>query len=115
MTYDEFRDRLEAWWFENDSRAVARKDSQGALAELVALYDDFDSQDRSLADRVLIEWLNSSNERKLYDALAMIDHFRVQSAAGALRVLAHKTERRADHEAPYDLARIESILSRLTD
>jgi hypothetical protein len=115
MTYDEFRDQMNTWWTETDAREIARKNSQGALLDLIAHYEQLDARDRSFADRVLSEWIGSTNERKRFDALAMIDRFRIRSALAPLRLLASEIETRKDHEAPYELAKVRRILDRLEE
>jgi hypothetical protein len=115
MTYEEFREQLDDWWQQTDAREVAAKNSQGALLDLMVLYERLDPQEQGLADQVLGEWIASPNQRKRFDALAMVDHFRIRSAVASLRSHAQEVEKRTDHEAPYELAKIARILSRLED
>jgi hypothetical protein len=115
MTYDDFRDQLNTWWAETDAREIAGKSSQGASLDLIAHYQRLDEQDRRFADRVLSEWIESTNERKRFDALAMVDHFRIRSASAPLRLLASETAMRTYHEAPYEVAKVRRILDRLEE
>jgi hypothetical protein len=112
---DEFRRQFETWWAGTDAREVARKNSQGALLELMTFYEKLDGADRIMADQVLGEWVTSDNDRKRFDALAMVDQFRIRSAVPQLRALESAIAKRSGHEAPYELAKVRRILERLLD
>jgi hypothetical protein len=113
MTLNEFRESLEAWWLETDAREVARKNSQGALLAFIDLYERLDSDERELADRIIAEWVASGNERKRFDALAMVDHFRIRAATAQLKTAEAELAERKDPEAPYELAKVRRILVRV--
>ena len=113
MTLHELRKNLEAWWSETDAQAVARKDSNGALLAFRELYERLGPEERGVADQVIAEWIASENERKRFDALAMVDHFRIHAATAQLRKAIAELLERTDHEAPYELARVRRILERV--
>ena len=113
MTLDEFREDLEAWWGETEAREVSRKNSHGALLAFMDLYERLDPNERELADQVIAEWVASENERKRFDALAMVDHFRIRAASAQLRRVEAELVARTDHEAPYELAKVRRILERV--
>lgn len=115
MTLDEFREQFETWWANTDAQEMARKNSQGALLDLMALYERFDNAERPMADQVLSEWVASDNERKRFDAIAMIDRFRIRSAVPNLKALEASVEKRVDHEAPHELAKLKMVLDGLLD
>jgi hypothetical protein len=115
MTLTEFREKLEAWWADADSRAVASKDSQRALLELIRLYESFDPSERKLADQVIAEWIGSASERKHYDALAMADRFRMRSAVEPLRKAEAELLGSSEHSAKYELAKVRRILEGIGD
>ncbi|MDB5047525.1 MAG: hypothetical protein JWO30_596 [Fibrobacteres bacterium] len=115
MTSKDFREKMEKWWEATDARAMAQKASQGALVELMKLYKEFDSEEKVQADQVLIEWINSKNEKKKFDALAMIDHFKIRSALKQLHVFQTDATQRTDPEAPFDLKKVNRILKRLEE
>jgi len=115
MTYDEFREKLEAWWLATDAREVARKNSQGALLALMDFYEALEPDERALADQVFAEWIGSGNDRKRFDALAMVDRFRILAASAQLRIAEAEIATRQDHEAPYELAKVRRVLDRLTN
>lgn len=113
MTLSEFRENLEAWWAETDAREVARKNSHGALLAFMDLYERLNPDERGFADRVIAEWVASENERKRFDALAMVDRFRIRAATAQLRTAEAELAERKDHEAPYELAKVRRILERV--
>ena len=94
-------------------REMARKNSQGALMELMDLYERFEAEERELADKVIAEWIRSDNKRKRFDALALVDPFGIRAAIGELRSEEVELVGRTDPEAPYELAKVRRILERL--
>ena len=110
MTLAESREKLEAWWAERDAREVADKTSQGALLEFMRLYETLEPDDRGHADQVIVDWIQSENERKRFDALAMVDRFRIRAAVGQLRREETELAASKDHTAPYELAKVRRIL-----
>jgi hypothetical protein len=110
MTLTEIQEKLEAWWAETDSREMARKNSQGALLELVQLYETLEPEERDLADQVIATWIRSENDRKRFDALAMADRFRIRAAVPQLQKAEAEFAASKDHAAPYELAKVRRIL-----
>jgi hypothetical protein len=104
---------MDTWWAKTNAREVARKNSQGALLDLFTIYESLDQEERVLANQVLSEWIASTDDSKRFDALAMVDHFSIRSAINSLRSLAAAIQKREDHEAPYELAKVKRILDRL--
>ncbi len=113
MKLDEFRKKMEFWWEETDKHETVRKNSQGTLLELMGLYERFDEVERVMANRILCEWIESDNNRKRFDALAIIDKYKIRSAIPKLRDFESKIANRPDYEAPYELAKVRRILERL--
>jgi len=113
MNPAEFRRELERRWAELDSEAMSRKDSSGALFEFMKLYERLNAQERRLADQAIAEWIQSTNVRKQFDALALVDRFRIQAAAHQIMVLEAQLESRTGPEARYELAKVRRILERL--
>jgi len=113
MKPTEFRRELDRKWTELDNEAMVQKNSTGALCELIKLYERLDGGDRILADEAITEWIQSTNARKRFDALALVDQFRIQAAIPQLEAAETKLQRRTDPEAPYELAKVKRILERL--
>lgn len=113
MSLEAFRARLDAWWTDTDARETKRKNSQGALLTFMELYQSLDADKRGWADHIIVEWLDSQNERRRFDALAMVDHFRIRAAIKQLRSHESVLAASKDHQAPYELAKIRRILVRL--
>ena len=110
MTLTEFREQLEEWWAVTDEREMARKNSQGALLEFMRLYETLEADDRGLADHVIADWIGSENERKRFDALAMVDQFRIRATVPQLKRAEIELAASETPAAPYELAKVRRIL-----
>jgi hypothetical protein len=66
-----------------------------------------------MASRVLAEWSLSTNVGKRFDALAIVDEYRVSEAVPALRELANRLEMSAEPGAPFELQKVNRIVSSL--
>ena len=115
MNVDEFRREMNDLWTQVDRESMEKKESHGAVMELMKLYDRFDPDERATARHIIIEWLGSKEPRKQFDALALVDEFLMVEALPTLRELQTRAEERTDHEAPYDWARLNRIIGRLTE
>ncbi|MGH2750226.1 MAG: hypothetical protein ACRDK3_05045 [Actinomycetota bacterium] len=113
MNVDDFRREMNDYWFRVDREFMDRKESHGALMELMKLYRRFDAQKQLVARQVICEWLRSPEPRQQFDALALVDEFGIVEALPILRELQTEAEERTDHEAPYDWSRINRIIGRL--
>ena len=109
----EFRDQINRWWAETDAEQIAKKHSHAALLKLIALYEGLSHTDRMLADQVLIEWVTSENNRKRFDALAMVERFKIAEAIPALRKLESTLAEAPGAEATHELVRVREVLLRL--
>ena len=76
---------LEAAWVRIDADARASKNSPRAVSDLIQLFGTIGPGDRLDADDVLIQWATSSDTARQFDALALIDHFKVVAALPAVR------------------------------
>ena len=115
MNLDEFRAEFLKFWQSVDREATAKRDSQGALDELRALYDSFDSYERRLADEVLAEWAISPDERLRFDALYLIDHFRITKVIPVLHQLVRNLANLREPGAPYEAEKVVRIITRLEE
>lgn len=115
MRDSELRSLLNAEWSRIDQEAEARKDSQSAVFALADLYRSLSEEERLVADEVLIEWALSGHPKKQFDGLALIDEFSITSAAPALHRLAERFREAEEPSSPYDLAKVNRILKRLTE
>src|SRR5207249_4163158 len=64
-------DQLDALWERIDQEAAEAKFSHQAVIELSRLYRGWDAEEQGVARRAFAAWLNSSNARKRFDALAL--------------------------------------------
>jgi hypothetical protein len=114
MTYEEFRQQMESYRREADADASARKDSQLVLDRLHALYRKFDTSEQTMANRVLAEWALSDDEGMRFDALALIDEFKIRQAIPALNELAQRLGESKAPGAPYELEKTKRIVADLS-
>ena len=71
--------------------------------------------ERNLADQVLCEWVLNDDDNLRYDSLVLIDEFGIKRALPALAELAPRLKRSKAPGAPYELEKVKSILSRLSN
>ena len=113
MNPDEFRREMEAYRQAVDDQAKALKDSYYALDRQRARYQRLDATERVLANELLAEWVLSGDEAKRFDALALIDDFRIVSATPALRQLADRLESSSEPGAPYEWQKVNRLIGEL--
>jgi hypothetical protein len=113
MTIDDVRRQMEGWWRDTDSAAIAAKDSQRVTLDLVALIRGLDPEERAMADVVIGEWLLSTEERKRFDALAVVGEVEMQVAIPTLRVLESQLVTKQDPGAPFELKKVRRLLAQL--
>jgi cysteinyl-tRNA synthetase len=113
MKLDEFRKEMEAYRTSVDQEARSLKDSYLALDRLHGLYRKFDVEEQEMADHVLMEWALSEDENVRFDALALIDDFKITKAMPALRELAGRLVASLTPGAPYELQKVDRIMQDL--
>lgn len=113
MTYEKFRDEMVSYRRDADTEASTLKDSQLVLDRLHSLYLKFDLSEKSMANRVLAEWVLSFDEGMRFDALALIDEFKIKQAVPYLHELAERLERSKSPSAPYELEKVNRIVGDL--
>jgi hypothetical protein len=76
------------WWCdlrgELDQRHVAAKDSQRAIIELAGAYGRIPTDQRLEVNEVLLEWVLADDEGLRFDALAIVNEYKITEAAPAL-------------------------------
>ena len=97
MTPNEFRQAFESFRDQANREALASKSSHKAYLELTSIYGRFDSDERAIADTVLIAWLESDDESKRWDAEA------------------HRLEASNEPGAPYEWAKVNRLLAHLAN
>ena len=115
MTPNEFRQAFESFRDQANREALASKSSHKAYLDLTSNYGRFDSDERAIADTVLIAWLESDDESKRWDAEALIRDHRVVGAVPALRALADRLEASNEPGAPYEWAKVNRLLAHLAN
>lgn len=113
MNFEDFRSHMASYRRSVDEEARSLKDSNLALERISSLYRSFDANERAMANRVLAEWVLSADEALRFDALAIIDDFKISMAADALKRLARRLTSSAEPSAPYELQKVERILNEM--
>jgi hypothetical protein len=113
MNLVEFRKFMEQQWEEIDEAAMSAKNSQGALLALIEFYRDLDDKQRPLADQVIAEWVTSTNPRKRFDALALVEEFIIRTALPQLLVLEADCQNRIGPIARDELKEVRRKINRL--
>jgi hypothetical protein len=114
MKLEEFRNEMNAYRDAVEKEAFESKDSYLALERLHRLYTKFDASEREMADQVLAEWVLSDDENTRFDAMALIHDFRIEGTVPALRELAGRLSSSKAPGAPYEIMKIERLLSELS-
>lgn len=113
MTFEDFRNSMNAFWASANHEADALKDPIRALERLSGLYRGLDGTEREFADRVLAEWTLADDEAKRFDAVALIRQFKVATAEPELRELIARLSRSDDPGAPFEREKVEILLREL--
>ena len=114
MTLDEFRLEMMLYRQSADEESKSRKDPYIALERLRTLYEKFGETERQMADNVLSEWALSEDEQLRFDALALINDFKIVSATPDLQMLAIRLASDTAPSAPYELRKVQRIIAELS-
>ena len=113
LTLEEFRREFESYRSAANRDAAALKDPYIALGQLRSLYNRFDPDERSMADRVISDWALSDDDGVRFDALVLIDEFKVADAIPTLATLVNRLDASTAVGAPYELQKVRRIMARL--
>jgi hypothetical protein len=114
MTFEEFRREMNEYRKSAEERAKELKDPQIVSEKLHSLYRSFDAQERIMADGVVIEWVLSGEEGIRFDALALVEEFRIRTAIPALLELVSRLGNQCTPGAPFERAKTDRIIAELT-
>lgn len=114
MSSSQFQAWLEAEWVRIDRESEAKQDLHGAIFALANLYRSIPLDQRPLADEVIIGWALSSDLKKRFDGLILIDQFAITAAIPKLEELAERLKNAAEPFAVHDRVKVIRILSRLS-
>lgn len=110
---DEMRDRLEVARRAAETEGQASREGMLPLERLRDAYSRFTPLEQVLGEQVLAEWLDSGDENRRFDALALIDEFRIAAAVPALGRLADRLKESRAPGAPFEREKIGRVLDRL--
>jgi hypothetical protein len=114
MTLDEFRLEMEQFRLSVEDEAAKFKDPYIALERLQTLYRSFDKDERLLADQVLGEWVLSESESACFEALVLIEDFKITTAVPQLVALIPRLEGSLEPGAPFLLKKVRRKIEMLT-
>ena len=109
-------DAGERWrqrWHEISVRAEELKDSPGAIPALYAAYRTIEARDRTMVDAVIAEAVESDDATERFDALALVDEFRITVAVPYLARLAERLKTVDSPGAPFEREKVNRILQQL--
>jgi len=109
MDLTEMREQLITFRKVANEEARSLKDSRLALERLQALYHGLTAAERELADKILMEWILSDDETVRFDALALVDRFKIRDAAPALSQLARRLGQSKAPSAIYELKKVDRV------
>jgi hypothetical protein len=110
---DEFRSDMNAYRREVDEEARSFKDSSLAIEKLKRFYDQLSPEEKNLADQVLAEWALSDDEATRFNALALIDEFKLTATLQVLYELATRLGSSKEPSAPFELRKLSRIINNL--
>jgi uncharacterized protein HemX len=113
MTLNEFRQRMDSYRSSAEKEGRSLKDSYLTLERLHELYDRFNQNEQLMADEVIAQWALSDDETLRFDALALIDDFRIVSATTTLQTLVNRLSSSSAPGAPYEREKVERLLAKL--
>jgi hypothetical protein len=104
---------FEGVWERFDAEAQAAKFSHEAVLRLADYYRHLDVEDKRVVDETLACWVLEGDERRRFDALALIDEFRIRLALPALEADLARLAGAAGPSVPTDRAKLERIIAEL--
>lgn len=113
MTDDSFRTLMTERWREFDRDERNSKQSNLATIALANWYANLSAAQRARADKVFAQWVQSTDEAKQFDALAMIRRFLIDSAIPSLKELRSHLDHDSGPGAPFLRAKVDELLELL--
>jgi hypothetical protein len=107
------RNSLETARREAEAEGQESKEAMLPIERLRDAYSRFTPSEQVLGEQVLAEWLDSDDENRRFDALALIDEFRVVAMAPALGRLADRLRESRAPGASFEREKIGRIMDRL--
>lgn len=113
MTQAEVRRQLESLRASSENEGRLQKDAQLPLERLRVAFAAIPDDERLNADAVIVEWLASDDENLRFDAIALIDEFRIVAAVPGLDRLRRRLSTSHSPGAPFEVQKIERVLREL--
>jgi hypothetical protein len=110
MRPEEVREHIETVRAAAEIEARVLKQAQLPLERLRAAYGSLGIGDRAAADQYVVEWLASDDENRRFDAMALVDEFRINQAQPALRLLRERLKRSNSPGAPFEIEKVDRLI-----
>jgi hypothetical protein len=111
---DEFRREMEAYRRQADEEASYLKEPFVVRKRMLQLYSRFDTHERLMANQVVSEWVLSRDENLRFDAQGLIKDLKIIAAVPSLRKLAERLSGEQSPGAPFELEKVERIITEMT-
>jgi hypothetical protein len=108
------REEFETFWAQIDASAVSSKDSPMATIRLTSFYRNLGDEDRTVVDDALADWVIDGDERRRFDAVALIQEFEIRSALGAMRERLAALPEGSDGSVGAERAKLERVVAALS-
>ena len=115
MNSDEIKTLWVQLWAHLDWKADANKMSQETVCNLSTEYGLRSPEERAVINTVLSEWLVSDDEKKRFDALALIFDYRIDSSLPALRALTQRLKYSSAVGAPFELEKVTRVIDKILE
>lgn len=114
MTLERVRQQLESLRSSAEYEGHLQKEAEPPLHRMRAAYAVMAADERPSADAVIVEWLASDDENLRFDAIALIDEFRIVAAGAGLRRLRTRLLSSVSPGAPFEVEKVDRVLRGLT-
>lgn len=108
---------IRAWWNEEyehiDSAARESKNSQSALFELSLKFRSLTEENKKSVTKILIQWIESEDAGRRFDAIALVSEYKLSSARTALKLLCNRLDKDKSPGAKYEKKKIITVLNNI--
>lgn len=109
------RDKFEALWEHFHRDAVESKELNESSVRLAKFYEGLSAFEKSIVNSILADWILSDDYGRRFDALALVNEFKIRSCLDAVCEQLRQLESVGGPSATYDRAKLERIISRLEE
>lgn len=104
---------VDSLWVKFDREESVSKIGNLAVVRLGELYRSLDDDDRRVFEDVVISWVGSSNPRRDFAGVALINEQAIAAGLPVLKSALKALETASGPSVPFDRAALERIISKL--